>query len=436
MVVVSVVILAAGKGTRMRSSLPKVLHELSGRPMLFYIIDAALALSDDVTVVLGHEADRVQEAIERAYGKHPSIRFVKQDLARYPGTGGALKEVTPTHPRTMILNGDMPLVTKEALEPFLKQEGDVVMAIFEKDDPSGYGRVVIDDGMVQAIVEQKDCDEKQLAIKQVNAGVYLFDTDFLRNAVKRLDNNNAQQEYYLTDTVAMAVEAGKTVVPLRVEAQSFMGVNSKAHLAVAEEAMQDRIKAHWMSEGVTMRLPRSIYIDSRAIFEGECVIENGVCILGSAKIVHSHIKAHSVIDESVIEHSIIGPMAHIRPQSKITDSKIGNFVEVKKSTLDGVKAGHLSYLGDATIGSGTNIGAGVITCNYDGKAKYQTIIGNDVFVGSDSQLVAPVRIEDEVIIAAGTTVTKDVAKGELAISRAPLKRVKDFFYKFFGKADG
>jgi len=197
--------------------------------------------------------------------------------------------------------------------------------------------------------------------------------------------------------------------------------------------MQDRIKKELMAQGVTMRFPDSIYIDCRATFEGESILENGVTILGASKIIRSHIKTNSVIEDSIIEESDVGPMGRIRPLSYLKNTHVGNFVEVKKSTLTGVKAGHLAYIGDATIDEGSNIGAGVITCNYDGKAKYKTTIGKNVFVGSDTQLVAPVTIEDDVMIAAGTTLTKDVQKGSLALTRTPLKLIPNFFYKFFGK---
>jgi bifunctional UDP-N-acetylglucosamine pyrophosphorylase/glucosamine-1-phosphate N-acetyltransferase len=197
--------------------------------------------------------------------------------------------------------------------------------------------------------------------------------------------------------------------------------------------MQDRIKEELMKMGIIMRLPSTIYIDSRAKFEGECIIENGVSIIGECTISNSHIKANSIVEDSTIESSDVGPLARIRPNSTLTNTHIGNFVEIKKSKLNGIKAGHLAYLGDSEIDEGTNIGAGVITCNYDGKNKYKTKIGKNVFVGSDSQLVAPVNIADDVIIAAGTTLSKDVEQGALAISRAPLKVVKNFFYKFFGK---
>jgi len=212
-----------------------------------------------------------------------------------------------------------------------------------------------------------------------------------------------------------------------------MGVNSKHHLSIAENLMQERIKKEFMEKGVLMRLPQTIYIESDVEIEGECILENGVSLLKGAKISHSHIKTNSIIEKSIIKNSSIGPMARIRPDSVIENSHIGNFVEVKKSTLNGVKAGHLSYLGDALIDEGTNIGCGTITCNYDGKGKYRTIIGKNVFVGSDTQLVAPVTIEDDVIIASGTTVTKNIPKGSLAINREPLKIIPNFFYKFFGK---
>jgi len=198
--------------------------------------------------------------------------------------------------------------------------------------------------------------------------------------------------------------------------------------------MQRRIRAQWMNAGITMQLPETIYIEEGVVFEGECLVENGCRITGASLIADSHIKAHSVVEDSVIKDSDIGPMAHIRPKSEIVGTHIGNFVEVKKSTLNGVKAGHLSYIGDARVDTGTNIGAGVITCNYDGKKKYETIIGKNVFVGSDSQLVAPVVIEDDVMIGAGTTVTaKKIESGVLVVTRAPMKTVKDFFYSFFGK---
>jgi bifunctional UDP-N-acetylglucosamine pyrophosphorylase/glucosamine-1-phosphate N-acetyltransferase len=427
----SVVVLAAGKGTRMKSALPKVLHSISGRPMIWHILKEASKLSDDITVVLGHEAEAVRKVIEKDFDVRTSI----QDLERYPGTGGALRGLSFKHDRVVILNGDMPLVQAQELAKFAKIDADIVMSVIEMEDPSGYGRVVIEDGEVQRIVEQKDATPAELAIKSVNAGVYAIKRELLERYIPRLSNDNAQKEYYLTDIIEMAKKDGYTIKPLFVKEESFKGVNSKADLATAEEIMQDRIRKKWMAAGVTMRLPSTIYIEAEVEFAGECEIESGCVLRGKSRISHSHIKANSIIEDATIAYSTIGPLARVRPGSDITDTHIGNFVEVKKSRLRGVKAGHLSYLGDSEIDEGTNIGAGTITCNYDGKAKYKTKIGKNVFVGSDTQLVAPVTIDDDVIIAAGTTVTKHIPKGSLAISRTPLKIVQDFYYKFFGKDD-
>ncbi|AKF24454.1 bifunctional N-acetylglucosamine-1-phosphate uridyltransferase/glucosamine-1-phosphate acetyltransferase [Sulfurovum lithotrophicum] len=426
---ISVVILAAGQGTRMKSSTPKVLHTISGKPMLFHAIDAAREISDDITVILHHQARRIQEEIEKEY---ENILFHKQDAENFPGTGGAMKGVHTKHSRTLILNGDMPLITKSSLEALTSGDADINMSVIRLEDPSGYGRVIIEDDKVVEIVEQKDCSEAQLCTRTVNAGIYAVDTALLERYIPLLRNDNAQKEYYLTDIVKMAVDEGRTVHPVYVEEEEFKGVNSKLDLAQAEEIMQRRIKEALMMSGVTMRLPETIYIDCRTTFEGECELENGVRIQGVSQLVNAHIKAHSVIEDSYLENSDVGPMGRVRPGSRLVDTHIGNFVEVKKSILNGVKVGHLAYIGDAEIGEGSNIGAGVITCNYDGKNKFRTIIGKNVFVGSDTQLVAPVCIEDDVIIAAGTTVNKDVEKGVLAISRTPMRTVKDFFYKFFG----
>ncbi len=428
----SVVILAAGQGTRMKSKKPKVLHEISGKAMLFHAIDAAKEVSDDITVVLYHQADLIKNEIEKYYD---GISFHTQDALNYPGTGGALRGVEPRHDRVLILNGDMPLITKESLELLSQGDADINMSVLMLDDPNGYGRVVIEDGNVKEIVEQKDCTPKQKEIKSVNAGVYCVTKELLKRYIPMLKNDNAQKEYYLTDIIQMAVSEGKNIQPVIVKEEEFKGVNSKLDLANAEIIMQNRIKNSLMMQGVTMRLPETIYIDSRASFDGECILENGVSIIGNTKISSSHIKAHTVVEESQIINSAIGPLARIRPDSIIEDTHIGNFTEIKKSHLKGVKAGHLSYLGDSQIDEGTNIGAGTIICNYDGKQKHKTTIGKNVFVGSDSQLVAPLRIEDNVIIAAGTTVTEDIQSGELAISRPKLNRVKNFFERFFTKDD-
>ena len=427
---ISIVILAAGKGSRMKSTTPKVLHSISGKSMLFHAIDAGQKISDDITVVLYHQATRVQEAIEAEY---QNINFHMQDAEKFPGTGGAMKGIETKYEKTLILNGDMPLITQNSLEALTGGNADINMSVIRLENPTGYGRVLINNEKVQEIVEQKDCTKSQLTTKTVNAGIYCVNSELLNRYIPQLSNDNAQAEYYLTDIVKMAVDENKTVTPIYVEEEEFKGVNSKLDLAEAEVIMQNRIKKQLMAEGVTMRFPDTIYIDCRATFTGESILENGVTILGASKIINSHIKTNSVIEDSTIENSDVGPMGRIRPLSYLKDTHVGNFVEVKKSTLTGVKAGHLAYIGDATIEEGSNIGAGVITCNYDGKNKYKTTIGKNVFVGSDSQLVAPVTIEDDVMIGAGTTLTKDVKKGSLALTRSPLKLIPDFFYRFFGK---
>jgi len=428
----SIVILAAGKGSRMKSAIAKVLHPISGKEMLYFIIKESLKISDDVTVIIHHQKDAVQEAMVKHFGNN--INFIVQDAENFPGTGGAVMGIKPQHDKVLVLNGDMPLITAEALSGFETSTADITMSIFDLEDSSGYGRVIISADGVERIVEEKDANDKEKAVSTVNAGIYSFSKAVIEKYLPKLSNDNAQAEYYLTDVIAMARADGLAIEPLLVDEEHFKGVNSKFDLATAEEIMQERIKEKWMKEGVSMQLPSTIYIEESVTFKGESILENGSRICGNTLLENAHIKAGSVIEDSIIKNSDIGPLAHIRPHSHIEDTHIGNFVEVKKSTLKGVKAGHLSYLGDAQIDEGTNVGAGVITCNYDGKAKYQTIIGKNVFIGSDTQLVAPVVVEDDVLIAAGTTVTSGkLAKGSLSVSRVPLKSVAGFYYKFFGK---
>ncbi|MEA1919392.1 MAG: bifunctional UDP-N-acetylglucosamine diphosphorylase/glucosamine-1-phosphate N-acetyltransferase GlmU, partial [Campylobacterota bacterium] len=425
-------ILAAGKGSRMKSDTAKVLHPISGKPMLFHIIKASQEISDDISVVVAHQKERV---IENMQSYFDDINFVVQDAENFPGTGGAVMNIAPEHDKVLVLNGDMPLINAPSLQGFIDSDADITMSIFDLENPDGYGRVVISDIGVEYIVEQKDASAEELKVTHVNAGIYSFKKSVLETYLPKLSNENAQGEYYLTDVIALARADHLSIEPLLVDEEHFKGVNSKADLASAEVIMQERIKDHWMRQGVSMQLPETIYIEESVTFEGECLIENGVRITGNSLIVNSHIKAHSVVEDSIMKNSDVGPMGHLRPASHIEDTHIGNFVEVKKSSLKGVKAGHLSYLGDAIIDEGSNIGAGTITCNYDGKNKYQTIIGKNVFIGSDTQIVAPCVIEDDVLIAAGTTVSANkVEKGSLAISRTKMKTIKNFFYKFFGSA--
>jgi len=426
----SIIILAAGKGTRMKSSLPKVLHKISGFEMLYYSIKEAQKLSDDIHIVLYHQATLVQEAMQKYF---TNINYTIQDHENYPGTGGAVMNIDIKHQKTLVLNGDMPLVEAKELLHLTSNDTLLTMSVLNLIDANGYGRVIIENNSVKKIVEQKDANEFERRVTTANAGIYCFDTKFLQNNLSSLSNDNMQKEYYITDLVEIAVAQKLTIKPVVVTEENFKGVNSKKDLSDAQVIHQNRIKNNFMADGVTMRLPDTIYIESGVEIQGESTIENGVSLLGNSKIINSHIKTNSVVENSIVEDSDIGPMARIRPQSELKDTHIGNFVEVKKSTLDGVKAGHLAYLGDCSIDKGSNIGAGTITCNYDGKNKHKTTIGKNVFIGSDTQLVAPVTLADDCIIGAGSTITKDVKSGELVITRAKVKTIKDYFYRFFGK---
>ncbi len=442
---VSVVILAAGAGTRMKSHIPKVLHKICGKEMLFYSIDEALKISDDVHIVLFHQENVIKERLLCAYKQayaDGALHFHLQDHAHYPGTGGALmqgqnaganakKPFCYQYDEILILNGDMPLVCSQTLKSLCQNKAQIVMSVLHLQNPDGYGRVVMESGVVQRIIEQKDAKESELLIKDVNAGVYKIHKSILDLYLPQVGNANNQQEFYLTDVVFYAKENGIEIAALEVKEEEFMGVNSKIQLACAQEIMLQRLREKAMDQGVIMHLPHTIYLESNVTFSGKCIIEQGVQILGDSHISDSHIKAHSVIEQSIIESSDVGPLAHIRPKSHIKNTHIGNFVETKSSTLRGVKVGHLSYLGDCEIDEGSNIGAGVITCNYDGKAKHKTTIGKSVFVGSDVQLIAPLNIESNVLIGAGSTITKDIEYGDLALSRVAQQNIKDGFFKFF-----
>jgi bifunctional UDP-N-acetylglucosamine pyrophosphorylase/glucosamine-1-phosphate N-acetyltransferase len=429
----SIIILAAGKGTRMKSSTPKVLHKLCNKAMIEYIIEESLKISDDINVVLFHQFENVKKAVEN----YP-VNITKQDHINYPGTGGAvlsaIKNCDIKNEKLLILNGDMPLIKADELKKFDEIDADIVMSVMKLDNPSGYGRVVIEDGNVKKIIEEKDANENELKIPYANAGVYLIKKGVLEKYLPKLNNNNTQKEYYLTDIIEMAVNDVLKIKAIEVDEENFKGINNKKDLAEAERIICNRIKDFWMREGVIMHLPETIYIDANTSFEGECEIWPN-CVIKESVIIESEIRPSSVIEGAIIKNSGIGPMARIRPKSEINETHIGNFVEVKASKLNKIKAGHLSYLGDSEIDEGTNIGAGTITCNYDGKNKYKTKIGKNVFVGSDTKLIAPVIIEDDVIIAAGSTVNKNIKKGALAISRSQLKIVENFYYKFFGKKE-
>ncbi|HEB9319243.1 TPA: bifunctional UDP-N-acetylglucosamine diphosphorylase/glucosamine-1-phosphate N-acetyltransferase GlmU [Campylobacter coli] len=426
----SILILAAGLGTRMKSEKPKVLQELCQKSMILHILEKAFTISEDVSVVLSHQKERVEKEILEHF---PKTQILEQDLINFPGTAGALKGFTPKNEKVLILCGDMPLVEKTSLEALLQSEGELSLAVFNARDAKSYGRVIIKDDQVEKIVEFKDANEEERKVSVCNAGVYVIESKLLVQILPLIDNHNATKEYYLTDSIFLAKKQGASIKAVFVDEDEFMGINDKFELNIAQNLMQEKIKKHWMKQGVIFHLPQSTYIGMDVEFVGECEVYENVRIEGKSKIVNSIIKSSSVIENSIVENSDVGPLAHLRPKCELKDTHIGNFVECKNAKLNGVKAGHLSYLGDCEIESGTNIGCGTITCNYDGVKKHKTIIGKNVFVGSDTQFIAPVKIEDDVIIAAGSSVDCNVESGVLFINRAEKKLIKDYFYKKFQK---
>jgi len=439
------IVLAAGKGTRMKSGVIKVLHPVAGTPMIAWPVEAARdAGSDTIVLVIGHQANAVQGVFRGA----PDILCAMQE--EQLGTGHAvscaLETLTGFHGTLLILCGDTPLLRSETLINMLAfHQGNraaITVLTAVMDDPYGYGRVVRDDsGRVARIVEQKDADDDEQGIREINSGIYCMDSDFLFNNIKGIGNDNAQGEYYLTDLLAIAVRKGLTCLALpAADADEIMGVNDRVQLAVASRILRRRINREHMLNGVTIIDPEVTYIDRGVIIGADttihpgcligggtvigegCLIEGGVSISGCRIGDDCHIKAASVLENSELGEDVaIGPMAHLRPGTILGNKvKIGNFVETKKIVMaEGSKASHLTYLGDAEIGRNVNIGCGTITCNYDGVNKHRTVIGDDVFIGSDVQLVAPVSVGRNSLVAAGTTVTIDVPPDSLAISRVP-----------------
>lgn len=434
----NIVILAAGKGTRMYSEKPKVLHALAGRPLVQHVLDCATALQpQQVCVVYGHGGEAVPQAM-RQY----AAQFVIQEPQL--GTGHAVQQAMPhlaDAGQTLVLYGDVPLIQHSTLHQMQQAAGGLVLLTVDLDNPAGYGRIVRNEqGDVLSIVEEKDASPEQREIREVNTGILLAPTGKLREWLANLQNDNAQGEYYLTDIVGMAVRQGIAVHTVQPAHEwEIHGVNSKAQLAVLERAWQQVEAGRLLAHGVTLAdaaridvrgklsCGRDVEIDIGCIFEGEVRLGNNVqvgaySIIRNASIADgTRIAPYSLIDSSEVGANChIGPYARLRPGTKLHDGvHIGNFVEVKNSEIAAnSKANHLSYIGDSTIGSRVNIGAGTITCNYDGANKYRTVIEDDVFIGSDTQLVAPVRVGKGATIGAGSTITKDTPEGELTLSRS------------------
>ena len=438
-----VVILAAGKGTRMRSALPKVLHPAGGLPLIEWVVRLARSLEPrSITLVLGHGADEVRAWFSKA----KDVQFVVQEPQL--GTGHALLQtrslLEDKGGRVLLLSGDVPLLTAASVRRLLDAQtalrAAVVVATARVGNPAGYGRIVREGGRLTRIVEHRDASEAERAIDEINSGVYVFDLGLLFGALARVGSANAQGEYYLPDLVGIHAQDGRAVdAQVVADPDEIRGINTRAELAEVGRLLQGRTNQALMADGVTLVDPATAYIGPDVTIGQDSVIHPFVFIEGSTSIganceIHAGVRVvdtniasnvrifnHSVIVQSTIgDGAHIGPFARLRPASAVGERvHIGNFVEIKKSTLGaGTKIGHLSYIGDATVGAGVNIGAGTITCNYDGHTKHQTVIGDGAFVGSDATLVAPVTIGSEAYVAAGSSITHDVPDGSLGIARA------------------
>ncbi len=435
----NIVILAAGQGKRMHSNLPKVLHPLAGKPLVRHVIDTARTLSPSrLCIVYGHGGDAVRSALDA-----PDLAWALQEPQL--GTGHAVLQAVPFldgEGTTVVLYGDVPLIRAETLRRLIHAAADgLAVLTVEVDDPHGYGRMVRDaSGRVVRIVEQKDATPEERAIREINTGIMAMPTARLGHWLSRLSSDNAQREYYLTDIVGLATEDG---VPVRTaspdHAWEVLGVNSKVQLAELERVAQRSLAEQLMEQGVRLADParidvrgelrcgRDVFIDVNCVFEGLVVLDEAVeigpnCVLKDARIgAGARLEAFTHVEDAIVgADGRIGPFARLRPGAELAeDVHVGNFVEIKKSTIAAhSKANHLAYIGDATIGSRVNVGAGTITCNYDGANKHRTVIEDDAFIGSDTQLVAPVTVGRGATLGAGTTLTKDAPPDSLTISRA------------------
>lgn len=433
-----IVVLAAGKGTRMKSRLPKVLHPLAGKPLLAHVLDTATSLKPaSINVVIGHEAETVRNTI-----KHDVVWAMQTEQL---GTGHAVQqglEGIDDEDTVLITYGDVPLTRASTYQSLLDvcNEKTIGLLTLIMDDPTGYGRILRDAGAITGVVEQKDASPEQLRVCEVNAGVVSIKGGLLRDLLSRIDSNNAQGEYYLTDIHELAVKDGLSIVAVHPDdAWEVDGINSRAQLASVERLHQAQLANELMDAGVTLADPSRIdirgslrtgtdvSIDVNCVFEGQCELGSNVsigpnCLISGSKIADgTTIQANSVLEDSEVgQNANIGPFARLRPGTRCADeSKVGNFVETKNATVGrGSKINHLSYVGDATLGENVNVGAGTITCNYDGAYKHHTSIEDDAFIGSNSALVAPVTVHSGATVGAGSTITRDVPKDKLSLTRA------------------
>lgn len=434
-----IVILAAGQGIRMHSDLPKVLHKVAGKPMLAHVIECAKSLSPQaIQVVIGYGAEQVKAAIDAT-----AIDWCIQ--SQQLGTGHAVQQALPAlqdGQQVLVLYGDVPLLTHTTLQSLIDQlsQQDLALLSAKLNNPTGYGRIVRDAGKVQRIVEQKDADAGTLAINEINTGILATHAYLLKQWLEKISNDNAQQEYYLTDCIELAVkDQCKVAAIICDEPGEALGINDKMQLAEVERIYQRRVAEQLMANGATLMDPnridvrgelqvgKDVEIDVNTVFEGSNYLGDKVKVGANTVIIDTTIETGTrVYANCHIENAIIGskcelgPFARIRPDTKLDENvKVGNFVEVKKSNVkSGSKINHLSYIGDSDVGKNVNIGAGTITCNYDGANKHRTVIGDNVFVGSDTQFVAPVTVADGATIGAGSTITKDTPKEKLTLARS------------------
>lgn len=443
----SVMILAAGAGTRMRSSKPKVLHELAGIPMVEHVYNTSRGLgAKQVQIVYGHGGELLKETCQ-----HFDVAWVLQD--EQLGTAHAVQQASPNVSNddiALILYGDVPLLKPETLDKLIENisNNNIALLTVKLDEPTGYGRIVRENGKVISIVEHKDASEKIRKINEVNTGILAVRAEYLNECLNKIDNKNVQGEYYLTDLIELAVKDGNEIVTHEVEnSYEVEGVNDRKQLARLERIFQRELADQLLSDGIGLADPERIdvrgklkaghdsFIDVNCVFEGKVTLGDNVtigagCVIKNTTVASDCIvKPYSVIEDAIIDKAAeVGPFARIRPGTHLKEnSRVGNFVEIKNTQLGiNSKAGHLSYLGDSEIGKDVNIGAGTITCNYDGANKYKTIIKDGAFIGSDTQLVAPVTIGVNATIGAGSTITKDTQDGVLTLSRMAQKTIKDW----------
>ena len=446
------VILAAGEGKRMKSEIPKVLHKVSGKEMVCHVIDIVRSANiSDINLVVGNSADMVKNSTS---SRNVTYSFQEKQL----GTGHAVlssKEFLKDKKGVVVIfTGDAPLITKNTVEKLFDfyESSDYKACVLTSivDNPKGYGRIIRDEeGKVLKIVEHKDCNSQEIKVNEINSGMYCFDIEILLQSLSKINNSNSQGEYYITDVIEIIRKQGLKIGAIDVPFEETIGVNSRLELAKAEKIIRNRINNSHMENGVTLIDSENTFIDSDVIIgndtiiypgnviQGNTVIKSNCVLYPNSRISNSIIEKDVCIESSVIleshigEGTSVGPFAYIRPESSIGKNvRIGDFVEVKKSQIgDNTKVSHLTYIGDAEVGSGCNFGCGTVVVNYDGKKKCKTIVGNNVFIGCNTNLVSPVVVKDNVYIAAGSTITKEVPEGSLAIARSRQTNIEDWVKK-------